>query len=317
MTQPRTTDQRTRPILVGCAVIGAALILATIVGAALWMIPNARVSTMPVAPVTPVTTTAPTPPPPPALLVHVKPSAPEIATLLSEALGSQAIMITPMLPYEGTFTVDPNEEDTAAAAEFRLSVPRSAAALHVLLRAQIDQPTPSGYVVRDVERLDTGVLHVHMDGPLAPPVPPLAVEAPVLEPLPLTPEAVALVTVHNETGAWTRVANGYLQNLSEVDTQPAQSSVTQLVSANLRGTFSSVDELLWELHITCTTPAAAQTLKADLDAVLTEVQAQDALGLHYTLTLQTEQSTVKGKLRITGIRNAAQTIAKAYQEAET
>ena len=133
----------------------------------------------------------------------------------------------------------------------------------------------------------------------------------------MTPEAVALVTVHNETGAWTRIATGYLQNLSDSDTQPAQSSVSQLVSANLRATFAGVDVLLWELQITCTTPAAAQTLKADLEAVLAEVQAQDALGLVYTPTLQAEQSTVRGNLRITGIRNAAQTIAKAYQEAET
>jgi hypothetical protein len=316
MTDRRTPSRHGRPyaFFIGCAAFFLMLTVAAVAVVAFWFIPNAQVSTMPAPPEPPATPETPLPRPP-AFLLHVKPSVPEVATLLGDALGAQAMMITTLLPYEGTFTVEPSAEGTAAIAELRLSVPRSAAALHVLARAQIDQPTPSGYVVRSVERPETGVLQLLLDGPLGPEADPPHTDTPVIPTRPLSPESVALITIHNEDGAWTRIVTGYIQNFSALETPP-ELSVAQLVSANLQATFAGVDVLLWDVMFTCASPLAAATLKSDLETALADVQAQDNLGLVYAHELTVAEETITGNVRITGIQNAAKLIAQAYQAAE-
>ena len=299
--------RRVRTLAWGCVPIVALFTVAGAVSAILWLIPNAPVSTLP-----PVD--APPDVPTPALLLHMTTSAPEIRTLLDESMGSEAMLIATMMPYEGTFTIRP-KEDRTARAELRLSVPRSAAALQVLFRAAIDQPTPSGYVVRAVERPESSVIQVVLEGPLGqstapPPHPASSSDAGILD----AKNPFSTITLHNEDGAWGRIVAGYLDSLPEGIVPPVLVDWSQFISAQLAAEFLSIDEILWHGIVRCTTADAATRLAQGIEDAMAQVRATDTSGLRYETEIKVLGTEIHGHVRLQGVRDAVHAAAQASHE---
>lgn len=298
----------------GCGIAFIVAIIAAIVLIGAWMVPNARVSTLPAPPPEPTPEQpAPAPaPPPPALLVHVDTTAPEITTLIEESMGPEAMLVTGLMPYEGTLTVAPDPSASLAHAEIKLNVPRSAAAMQVFLRAYIDQPAPSGYVVREVERPETAIIRVLLEGPLGTP------QAGRAEPLP--PESLTLditepslaIALHNENGAWGRVVAGYIQAQQDLIIEPLF-DWNDIVAASLAAKITSVDELTVHGIIRCLTEEAAAQFTEWIRQTIDEAQAVEGVPLRYQLDIAATGPTIHGNLDIQGLRETAQVIAQNYK----
>lgn len=299
-----------RHYAIGCGAMAAALLIAAIASVSIWLVPNARVSTMP--PGDPVIASNDPAPLPPALLVHIDTTAPEVTALIEDAMGPEAILVTGLMPYEGTLTLQPNESNDLAIAEMKLNVPRSAGAMQILLRSYIDRPTPSGYILRSVERPESSIIHAILEGPLGPTTTRDVHAPPVSEPESLDiPQPSIAIALHNEDGTWNRAVTGYIQAQQDIVIEPLF-DWADIHSIDIATKLESIDEATIHGIIRCTTTEAANHLATLMQDAIAEAQSMETSPLRYQLELTTTRATLRGQLHIQGLRETAQLIAKNY-----